>query len=60
MYLYSWLGPVLVTALIAAVLALLLLGSPGVIIMPWRNTTYGSGNGSIGSFGSGKHLHYCC
>ena len=41
------------TLLIGAVLGLLLLGTPGMIIMPWRNTTYGSDPSSIGNFGSG-------
>jgi len=32
----------------------LLLGSPGMVVMPWRTTTYGSDPSSIGNFGSGE------
>lgn len=52
----SWVGPGAVTLLIAAVAGLLLLGTPGMIIMPWRTCTYGSDQSdpsSIGNFGSG-------
>lgn len=51
-----WLLPVFATVLAAAVTALLLLGFPGMIIMPWRQTTYGSAssdNSSNSGFGSG-------
>lgn len=51
------------TLLVVAVTGLLLLGSPGMIILPWRQATYGSGSGSgsgssgtSSGFGSGK-LH---
>ena len=70
MYLYTWVAPAAFTLLVAAVLGLLLLGTPGMIIMPWRNTTYGSDPDSVGTFGSGKQLsvqgvvvllhHYVC
>lgn len=59
MYLYSWLGPVFTTLLIAAVLALLLLGTPGMVILPWRTTTYGSDPPSVVAFGSGARPPLC-
>ena len=49
----SWVAPVAMSLLIAAVVGLLLLGTPGMIIMPWRTSTYGSDPSSIGNFGSG-------
>ena len=55
MYLYKWIAPAAISLLVAAVLGLLLLGTPGMVVMPWRTTTYGSDPDSIGTFGSGKH-----
>ncbi|KAL0039658.1 hypothetical protein WJX77_004541 [Trebouxia sp. C0004] len=52
-YLFSWIVPAATMLLIVAVGGLLLLGTPGMIIMPWRTTTYGSNPSSIGNFGSG-------
>lgn len=49
--LWQWALPVFITALLAAVLALLLLGSPGMIILPGRTSTYASDT-STGSFSS--------
>lgn len=53
MYLYKWIAPAAISLLVAAVLGLLLLGTPGMVIMPWRTTTYGSDPDSVGTFGSG-------
>ena len=56
MYLYKWIAPAAISLLVAAVLGLLLLGTPGMVIMPWRTTTYGSDPDSVGTFGSGMHI----
>jgi len=53
---YSWIVPAAITLLIVAVGGLLLLGTPGMVIMPWRTTTYGSDPSSIGNFGSGEPM----
>jgi len=53
---YSWIVPAAITLLIVAVGGLLLLGTPGMIIMPWRTTTHGIDPSSIGNFGSGEPM----
>ncbi|KAL3143559.1 hypothetical protein ABBQ38_002357 [Trebouxia sp. C0009 RCD-2024] len=49
----SWVAPVAISLLLATVVGLLLLGSPGMVVLPWRTSTYGSNPSSIGNFVSG-------
>ena len=56
----SWVAPVAVSLLLATVVGLLLLGSPGMVVLPWRTSTYGSNPSSIGHFGSGELCSVCC